>query len=78
MPHSGQARRRRINWPSSASRESTTRESACRQYGHRIADLLRTAGTTRARGPPEKTDPPTGSRHRRSATLGGFRSAVRT
>src|SRR5690349_15042974 len=24
-------------WPSSASRESTTRESACRQYGHRIA-----------------------------------------
>jgi hypothetical protein len=28
LPHSGQERRRRINWPSSASRESTTRESA--------------------------------------------------
>ena len=37
LPHSGQDRRRRISWPSSASRESTTRESACRQYGHRIA-----------------------------------------
>ncbi len=37
LPHSGQARRRRMSWPSSASRESTTRESACRQYGHRIA-----------------------------------------
>src|SRR5215216_66153 len=35
LPHSGHDRRRRINWPSSASRESTTRESACRQYGHR-------------------------------------------
>lgn len=37
LPHSGQDRRRRMSWPSSASRESTTRESACRQYGHRIA-----------------------------------------
>src|SRR4029453_17271774 len=35
-PHSGQDRRRRMICPSSASRESTTRESACRQYGHRI------------------------------------------
>src|SRR5262245_59409891 len=35
-PHSGQERRRRMIWPSSASRESTTRESACRQYGQRI------------------------------------------
>src|SRR3954454_11959267 len=34
LPHSGHDRRRRINWPSSASRESTTRESACRKYGH--------------------------------------------
>src|SRR5215212_527328 len=39
LPHSGHERRRRINWPSSASRESTTRESACRQYGHRMTDL---------------------------------------
>src|SRR6266545_1666627 len=37
LPHPGHARRRRISWPSSASRESTTRESAWRQYGHRIA-----------------------------------------
>ena len=35
--HSGQDRRRRMIWPSSASRESTTRESACRQYGHRMS-----------------------------------------
>jgi hypothetical protein len=41
LPHSGQERRRRMSWPSSASRESTTRESACRQYGHRIAHLLK-------------------------------------
>src|SRR3954470_13106791 len=32
-PHSGQARRRRIAAPSSCSRESTTRESGCRQNG---------------------------------------------
>src|SRR5205807_1179390 len=32
-PHSGQERRRRIAAPSSASRESTTRESGCRQNG---------------------------------------------
>ncbi len=38
LPHSGQLRRRRMTWPSSCSRESTTRESGCRQYGHRIAD----------------------------------------
>src|SRR5699024_272905 len=31
-----QERRRRIAWPSSTSRESITRESVCRQYGHRI------------------------------------------
>jgi hypothetical protein len=37
LPHSGQCLRRRMIWPSSASRESTTRESACRQYGHRMA-----------------------------------------
>src|SRR5690606_37020781 len=36
-PHSGQDRRRRINAPSSASRESTTRESGWRQYGQRMA-----------------------------------------
>jgi hypothetical protein len=40
LPHSGQDRRRRISWPSSASRESTTRESAKRQYGHLTAGLL--------------------------------------
>src|SRR2546421_8716679 len=33
--HSGHERRRRMSWPSSASRESTTRESGCRQYGQR-------------------------------------------
>ena len=39
--HSGQDRRRRIAWPSSTSRESMTRESGCRQNGHRIpSDLL--------------------------------------
>ncbi|MGW5666849.1 hypothetical protein [Micromonospora sp. NPDC003776] len=32
LPHFGQDRRRQMSWPSSASRESTTRESACRQY----------------------------------------------
>jgi len=36
-PHSWQLRRRRMAWPSSCSRESTTRESGWRQYGHRIA-----------------------------------------
>src|SRR6185312_6710385 len=35
-PQSRQLRRRRMTWPSSCSRESTTRESGCRQYGHRI------------------------------------------
>src|SRR3954454_12391275 len=39
LPYSGHERRRRISWPSSASRESTTRESACRQYGQRTAKL---------------------------------------
>ena len=34
--HSGQTRRRRMSLPSSASRESTTRESGWRQYGHRM------------------------------------------
>src|SRR4051794_12196446 len=38
LPHSGHERRRRINAPSSASRESTTRESAWRQYGQRTAN----------------------------------------
>ncbi|GGJ77514.1 hypothetical protein GCM10010123_04420 [Pilimelia anulata] len=38
MPQSGQERRRRINWPSSASRESTTRESGKRQYGQRTRE----------------------------------------
>src|SRR4029079_17055729 len=41
LPHSGHARRRRISAPSSASRESTTRESAWRQYGQRTAISLR-------------------------------------
>ena len=35
-PHSGHERRRLIAWPSSASRESTTRESGCRQNGQCI------------------------------------------
>jgi hypothetical protein len=39
-PHSGQERRRRMTWPSSCSRESTTRESGLRQYGQRIEGLL--------------------------------------
>src|SRR4051812_108293 len=32
--HRVHERRRRVTCPSSASRESTTRESGCRQYGH--------------------------------------------
>src|SRR6266487_2101929 len=36
-PQSWQLRRRRMTWPSSCSRESTTRESGWRQYGHRIS-----------------------------------------
>src|SRR4051812_49193678 len=36
LPHSGHDRRRRIAWPSSASRESTTRESGWRQNGQCI------------------------------------------
>src|SRR6185369_3180417 len=41
LPHSGHERRRRISAPSSASRESTTRESAWRQYGQRTSISLR-------------------------------------
>lgn len=33
LPHSGKEPSRRMGSPASASRESTTRESACRQYG---------------------------------------------
>src|ERR1700710_203947 len=39
-PHSWQLRRRRMTWPSSCSRESTTRESGWRQYGQRTDGLL--------------------------------------
>src|SRR3954451_3142276 len=41
LPHSGHERRRRISAPSSASRESTTRESAWRQYGQRTSISFR-------------------------------------
>src|SRR5689334_14872960 len=53
LPHSGHERRRRISWPSSASRESTTRESGCRQYGQRIgtASSLDPADHHRRRAP---------------------------
>src|SRR4029453_10651797 len=54
LPHSGHERRRRINWPSSASRESTTRESACRQYGQRTANLLQRSDH-HAPGTPNRT-----------------------
>jgi hypothetical protein len=40
LPHAEHDLRRRIACPSSTSRESTTRESACRQNGHRMAESL--------------------------------------
>nr|CEL14827.1 hypothetical protein [Kibdelosporangium sp. MJ126-NF4]CTQ96542.1 hypothetical protein [Kibdelosporangium sp. MJ126-NF4] len=40
-------RLRRITWPSSTSRESTTRESECRQNGHLIARPLFSRTVTR-------------------------------
>src|SRR5690606_5760049 len=53
-PHFEHARRRRIAWPSSTSRESTTRESSCLQNGHRMP---RPPGPQRPRTSPPITRP---------------------
>src|SRR3954469_6311863 len=55
-PHSGHERRRRISWPSSASRESTTLESACRQYGQRMLFPAPHASSSLSHGMVESAD----------------------